>query len=141
MIILDTHVVYEPLRPAPAPQVLAWLDRQSPQTLFLTAVNMAELLDGVARLPPGRRRADLESALETRVWPLFAGRVLPFDEAAARSFARLHPQARATGHSLSVADGYIAAIAACRGFTVATRDTAPFLAAGVEVIDPWAGPG
>jgi predicted nucleic acid-binding protein len=138
VIVLDTNVVSEPLRPVPAPQVLAWLDRQSPATLYLTAVNVAELMDGVARLPDGRRRADLEAALATRVLPLFSGRVLPFDEAAAFSFARLHARSREHGHSLGLADAYIAAIAASRGFAVATRDTAPFVAAGVEVIDPWA---
>lgn len=137
MIILDTNVISEPLRAEPAPQVLAWLDRQSPPTLHLTAVNVAELMDGVARLPDGRRRVDLEAALATRVLPLFAGRVLPFDEAAAFSFARLYSTARAAGHSLGLADAYIAAIAVSRGFAVATRDVAPFRAAGVEVIDPW----
>ena len=137
MIILDTNVISEPLRPEPAPRVLAWLDRQSPSTLYLTAVNVAELMDGVARLPDGRRRVDLEAALATRVLPLFAGRVLPFDEAAAFSFARLHSTARAAGHSLGLADAYIAAIAVSRGFAVATRDVAPFRAAGVDVIDPW----
>ena len=138
MIILDTNVISEPLRPAPAPQVLAWLDRQSPPTLYLTAVNVAELMDGVARLPEGRRRVDLEAALATRVLPLFSGRVLPFDEAAAFTFARLYSTARAAGHSVGLADAYIAAIAASRGFAVATRNVAPFRAAGVVVIDPWA---
>lgn len=117
--------------------MLAWLDRQSPSTLYLTAVNVAELMDGVARLPDGRHRVDLEAALATRVLPLFAGRVLPFDEAAAFSFARLHSTARAAGHSLGLADACIAAIAVSRGFAVATRDVAPFRAAGVDVIDPW----
>jgi len=137
VIILDTHVVSEPLRPAPSPQVLAWLDQQSPQTLYLTAVNVAELMDGVHRLPAGRRRADLETALETQVLPLFAGHVLPFDEAAARSFARLYSQALAAGHTLGLADAYIAAIAVSRGFAIATRDVAPFVVSGVDVIDPW----
>jgi len=137
MIVLDTNVISEPLRPDPAPRVLAWLDRQSPPTLYLTAVNLAELMDGVARLPSGRRRVDLEVALATRVLPLFIGRVLPFDEAAAFSFARLHSTARAAGHNLGLADAYIAAIAASRGFAVATRDLAPYMAAGVNMIDPW----
>ena len=136
MIVLNANVVSEPLRPAPSPQVLVWLDRQSPQTLYLTAVNVAELMDGVYRLPAGRRRADLLAG-GTRVLPLFAGRVLPFDEAAARSFAKLHSQALAAGHTLDLADAFIAAIAASRGFAVATRPMAPFVAAGVHVIDPW----
>lgn len=138
MIVLDTNVFSEPLRPVPAPQVLAWLDRQSPATLYLTAINVAELMDGVARLPEGRRRTELEAALATRVLPLFAGRVLPFDEVAAFSFARLQARARASGCAIGLADAQIAAIATSRGFAVATRDAAPFVAAGVDVIDPWA---
>lgn len=141
MIIVDTNVVSEPLRPQPAPPVLAWLDRQDPMSLYLTAVNVAELLDGVMRLPEGRRRADLDAALRQRVLPLFTGRVLPFDEVAAASVATILARARAAGRTLGVADAYIAGIAHSRGFAVATRDAEPFIAAGVAVIDPWAEGG
>lgn len=137
MIVLDTNVVSEPLRPAPAVSVLGWLDRQHPHTLYLTAITAAELFDGVGRLPAGRRRDELASAIERRVLPLFAGRILPFDEAAAVAFPRITARARAAGHATSMADACIAAIALSRNFAVATRDTAPFMAAGLEVIDPW----
>ena len=137
MIVLDTNVVSEPLRPAPAASVLAWLDRQHPHTLYLTAITTAELFEGVGRLPAGRRRDELSAAIERRVLPLFAGRVLPFDEAAAAAFAQITGRARAAGHAISMADACIAAIARSRNFAVATRDTAPFVAAGLDVIDPW----
>jgi predicted nucleic acid-binding protein len=138
VIILDTNVVSEPLKPVPAVSVLAWLDRQSPETLFLTALNVAELLDGIGRLPEGRRKRDLHDAMQSKVLPLFAGRVLPFDDAAAASFALIQARAREAGLGVGMADACIAAIAHSRGFVVATRDTAPFVAAGVGVIDPWA---
>jgi toxin FitB len=137
LIILDTNVVSEPLRLKPSASVLAWLDRQAPESLFLTAVNVAELLDGVGRLPAGRKRQALAAALQDSVLTLFVGRILPFDGAAAAAFARLHERARLAGQTLGVADAYIAAIAQIHGYAVASRDRAPFLAAGVECIDPW----
>ena len=83
MIILDTNVVSEPLRPEPEPAVLAWLDAQAPATLYLTSVTLAELMTGVAALPAGRRRNKLGQALTEQVRPLFEGRVLAFDTPAA----------------------------------------------------------
>jgi predicted nucleic acid-binding protein len=138
MIVLDTNVVFEPLKPQPAPAVLARLDRQAVETLSLTAVNVAEMLDGVERLPDGQRKAALGVALRERVLPLFEGRILAFDRVAAESFARLHARARAPGRGVSLADAHIASIAPARGYQVATRDTAPFQALEVGTIDPWA---
>jgi predicted nucleic acid-binding protein len=92
---------------------------------------------GAALLPAGKRRSGLQENLEKRVLPLFAGRVLPFDLACTPSYADLMAKARAAGLAVATADGYIAAIAAANGFTVATRDTKPFAAAGVAVINPW----
>ena len=137
MILLDTNVVSEPLRPQPDPRVIAWLDRQVAETLFLTALSLAELLVGLEMLPLGRRRMGLESALAELVGNLFAERVLPFDISAARHYASVVGRARASGRVLSVGDGQIAAIAQQHGYTVATRDQAPFLAAGVAVVNPW----
>ncbi len=137
MILLDTCVVSEPLRPAPEPRVIAWIDAQALETLFLSAVTVAELRAGVALLPAGRRRAGLQESLETRVLPLFAGRVLPFDLGCTPAYAELMAQARASGLAIASADGYIAAIAAANGLAVATRDTGPFEAAGAAVINPW----
>ncbi len=136
MILLDTHVVSEPLRPAPDERVIAWIDAQPLETLFLSAITVAELRAGVAQLPPGRRRTSLHESLETRVLPLFAGRVLPFDLACTQAYAALMSAARAAGLAIASADGYIAAIAVANGLAVATRDTGAFKAAGSVVIDP-----
>lgn len=138
MIILDTNVVSEPMRPAGSPAVLDWLDRQAASTLFLTATSLSELMLGVEILPAGRRRDELRAGLAELLDTLFDSRILPFDAAAAHAFARLVAQARSAGRAISVADGQIAAIATAHGFRVATRDRAPFEAAGVPVIDPWA---
>lgn len=137
MILLDTNVMSEPLRHAPEPRVIKWIDAQAMETLFLCAITVAELRAGMALLPAGKRRSGLHQNLEKRVLPLFAGRVLPFDVACTHAYAALMAKAGAAGLAIATADGYIAAIAATNGFTVATRDTGPFDAAGVAVIDPW----
>ena len=137
MIILDTNVVSEPLKPSPEPAVLDWLDRQAPETLYLTTVNLAELLAGIEALPQGRRRTKLHQALTAHMMPLFKGRILPFDEKAAEAFALINAGAKAAGNSMSFADGAIAAIASAHGFLLATRNVRDFKGAGVEVINPW----
>lgn len=138
MIILDTNVVSEPMRPSGSPAVRAWLDRQVAETLYLTATGLSELMLGIEVLPAGRRRDELRAGLAELLDTLFERRILPFDAAAAHAFARLAAQARSAGRAIAMADGQIAAIAAVHGFRVATRDRAPFEAAGVPVIDPWA---
>ena len=137
MILLDTNVLSEPLRPEPDTAVIGWIDAQPLETLFLSAITVAELRAGVALLPAGKRRSGLQQNLEKRVLPLFAGRVLPFDLACTQAYAALMAKARATGLAIATADGYIAAIAAANGLAVATRDTGPFEAAGTAVINPW----
>lgn len=137
MILLDTNVISEPLRTAPAPQVVEWLDAQPLETLFLSVITVAELRFGVARLPAGRRRSGLREQLETQVLPAFTSRVLSFDLGATQAYAELMAKAQKAGFSIGVADGFIAAIAAVNSMTVATRDTTPFLALGVPVINPW----
>jgi toxin FitB len=139
VILLDTNVVSEPLRSAPDTRVVEWIDAQPLETLFLSAITVAELRAGVALLPAGKRRAGLLESLETRVLPLFAGRVLPFDLGCTQAYAELMAKARASGLAIASADGYIAATAAANGLVVATRDTGPFKAAGVTVINPWLG--
>ncbi|MGN2635183.1 PIN domain-containing protein [Nocardia takedensis] len=138
MIILDTNVISEPLRKAPDSRVVEWIDAQDVRTLYLSAVTVGELRFGAAVLPAGQRRDLLTRQLETRVLPLFDGRVLPYDSGAAAAYARLMAAARLAGAALGVADAMIAAIAAAADMAVATRDTGPFEAAGVSVIDPWA---
>jgi predicted nucleic acid-binding protein len=137
MIILDTNVVSEPMRRRGDPKVTAWLDRQDPETLYLTATSLSELLVGIEILPTGRRKSGLGVALGDLLARLFGSRVLAFDEPSAKAYAALISRARGSGRSLSVGDGQIAAIATVHGFTVATRDTAPFLAVGVPIINPW----
>ena len=138
MIVLDTHVVSETLRATPEARVVAWLDAQPVETLFLSVVSVAELRFGLARLPAGRRRNGLVGQLESHLLPVFAGRVLDFDLAATQAYASAMAQAQTQGLAVGVADGFIAAIAGSNGMAVATRDTAPFVAMGVAVIHPWA---
>ncbi len=137
MIVLDTSVLSEPMRADGNPVVTAWLDRQSVETLYLTTVNLAELLLGIELMPLGMRRSRLEARINEIIDAFGERRMLVFDARAARLFAVLVARARGAGHAIAVADGQSAAIAAAHGFSVATRDTAPFVAAGVPVIDPW----
>jgi len=137
MILLDTNVISEPLRVAPDARVLDWIDAQPIETLYLSAITVAELRGGIARMPAGRNRDRLRERIETQVLPRFSTRVLPFDLAATQPYADLMVKARAAGIVIGNYDGCIAAIALANGMAVATRDTAPFHAAGVSIIDPW----
>lgn len=136
MIVLDTNVVSEAMKPEPDPAVRAWLNEQSAETLYLSSVTLAELLVGIAALPNGKRKDLLSEALDG-LMQLFKERVLPFDTGAARKYADLAVTARTAGRGFPVPDGYIAAIAASQGYQVASRDMAPFEAANVDVINPW----
>lgn len=138
MIILDTTVVSEPLKPRPDRHVQEWLDRQAPATLYLTTINMAELWAGIEVLPPGRRRKQLHNAMANEVLPLFDGRVLTFDPASAAVFARVFSKAQAAGNSMDFADCAIAAIATTHRFILATRNSKDFKGSGIELLDPWA---
>jgi len=137
MILLDTNVVSEALRPAPDARVIAWIDAQPLETLYLSSMVVAELRSGVSLLPAGKRKNNLHERLEKRLLPAFAGRVLPFDMACASAYAELLVTARKAGSGIETADACIAAVAFVNGFTVATRDTSPFKAAGLAVINPW----
>lgn len=136
MIVLDTNVVSEVMKPEPHPGVRHWLDAQAAETVHLSSVSVAELLFGIGTLPAGRRRRLLGMMLDG-ILDRFDGRILPFDTGAARHYADLAVKARAGGRGFPTPDGYIAAIAVSHGFAVATRDTSAFDAAGVAVIDPW----
>jgi len=136
MILLDTNVVSETMKPAPNQIVQRWLDEQAAETLYLSSVTIAEATFGIRTMPDGKRKQGLADALE--VWiSLFEGRILSFDLDAARHYANLGALARASGKGFPTPDGYIAAIAASNGFAVATRDATAFNAAGIEVINPW----
>lgn len=138
MILLDTNVISEPLKPKADPSALAWLDAQLAETLHLSTISLAELRYGVSALPHGKRKEGLRLALEGRLLSLFSRRILSFDVAAAEAYGPLRARARAVGKAIGPTDGYIAAIAAAHGLTVATRDIGPFEAAGVPVVNPWA---
>ena len=137
MIVLDTNVISEPLRQAPENRVTEWIDAQALETLYLSAITVAELRFGLAALPAGKRRDRLQASLEKQVLPLFVGRVLPFDMSASQAYSELMSKAQAAGLAIGAADGYIAATAAANGMMVATRDVSPFKAAGLDVINPW----
>ena len=137
MIVLDTNVVSEPMKPDADRRVEAWLDEQLAETLYITSISLSELFLGVELLPDGKRKKELGVALRELLETLFGDRVLPFELQAAIQYAASMSKARAAGRTISMADGQIAAIAAAHGFTVATRDTAPFVAAGVPVVNPW----
>ena len=139
MIILDTNVVSEPLKQSPNLAVMRWLDAQDPETLYITAVNLAELLTGIEIMPGGRRRSALKQALKTQLEDLFKGRILAFDEGAAEAeaFAATHARSRAVGNGISFADCAIAAIATAHGYLLATRNAADFAGTGVQILNPW----
>lgn len=136
MILLDTNVVSEAMKPEPDAAVRAWLNEQAAETLYLSSVRLAELLFGIRVLPAGKCKNLLDRAL-AELLELFRDRVLPFDTDAVCRYADLAVAARDGGRGFSTPDGYIAAIAASRGFIVASSDTSPFDAAGVTVINPW----
>jgi toxin FitB len=137
VIILDTNVISEPVRSNPSANVLAWLNREDHKGLFLTAISLAEILSGFALMPKGKRRNDLSSGMQSVIEKYLGSRILPFDASAARAYAELIEAAKISGRLLSEADAQIAAIVRAQRCVIATRDTAPFLAAGVEVINPW----
>ena len=139
MILLDTNVISEPQRRAPNQRVLDWLDAQAMETLYLSAITVAELRAGIALLPPGKRQDSLNTYLEAHLLAMFANRVLDFDLSCTRAYAELLARSRAAGVTVQTADALIAAVALANGFHVASRDTKPFEAAGVKVINPWEG--
>lgn len=137
MIVLDTNVLSEPLRPRPDPRVVAWLDAQVVETLYLTTIGLAEVRLGIAALPRGRRRTVLQERFEDEVVPLFARRILVFDERASAAYGVMRADARRAGRALSDMEGLVAAIAKTNDLMVATRDIGGFAAAGVPVINPF----
>lgn len=137
MILLDTNLVSEPIRHNPDSRVLDWLDAQVFDSLYFSTVSLAELLLGAESLPVGRRRTALVAALEQQIADLFGDRIIPFDIAAAEAYAKIVVRARSKGHTISIADGQIAAIAEANKLTIASRDELPFRAAGLGVINPW----
>jgi toxin FitB len=137
VIVLDTNVLSELMRPAPEAMVTNWVAAQAAANLFITTITQAEILHGVLLLSPGRRRDAIEAAAEAMFEEDFAGRILPFGSHAARAYAEVAVARRQSGRPISQFDAQIAAIAKSAGASVATRNVADFAGCGVNVIDPW----
>lgn len=138
MIVLDTNVLSELMRPDPDQAVIAWMDSQEPAQLFLTAITVAEILYGIARLPDGKRKAGLRERGVAMLQEDFAGRIISFDEAAAAQYAEVVCERQSSGRSIGMADAQIAAI--CRtlnGATLATRNSRDFEGIGLDLANPW----
>ena len=138
MIVLDTNVVSELMRPDPDVSVVNWVTGQAAPNLYLSTISEAELRYGVEILPAGERRNRLLDEVDGMLQEDFAGRILPFDSAAAQAYALIATARRAAGRPINHADCQIAAIARCRGASVSTRNVDDFEGSGIEVINPWA---
>lgn len=138
MIVLDTSVLSEGLKPRPSSAVMDWMRGEPLESAFMTSISEGELLFGIALLPEGKRRDALEGAVARLLSERFAGRILPFDRAAAREFAEIAAGRRRIGKPISEPDARIAAITRSRRATLATRNISDFLDCGIELVDPWA---
>jgi predicted nucleic acid-binding protein len=136
VILLDTNVVSEPLKPRPQPAVLRWLNEQVPELLYLPAIVAAELYYGWSIMPDGRRKG-LRRDLIDETLAQFEGRIVPFDLDAAVAYGQLMAATRAAGSALPVLDGQIAAIAVAHGASLATRNVRHFEATGIALVNPW----
>lgn len=137
MILLDTNVVSEPLRPGPHSAVLRWLDEQKQSDLFLCAPVLAELHYGVLCLPSGARQDRLVGWVRHVEENEFADRILPFDRAASHEFGRVLTLRRRLGHVTGPMDALIAAIALTHGAVLATRNVDDFSGVGLDIVNPF----
>ena len=138
MIVLDTNVLSEAVKPSPFGPVLDWLATQESGAVFTTAITQAEMLYGIEALEPGKRRQRLSAAIEKMFAEEFRGRILPFDDEAAPLFSKIVAARNVAGHPMSQFDAMIAAITRSRRGTLATRNTADFNGCGITIINPWA---
>jgi len=137
MIVLDTNVLSELMRSQPGAAVFAWVAAQPRAALYTTSVNKAEIFYGISVLPEGRRRSALAAAAEAMFIDDFAGRVLPFDEAAALHYADIVAARRREGRPIEAFDAQIAAMARVAGAELATRDVGDFAGCGLILVNPW----
>ena len=137
MILIDTNVVSELMRAVPSQPVLDWFGAQDSGDIFLTAITEAELRTGAALLPTGKRKKLLLTTIDAMIEKDFAGRVMPFDSAAAKAYAKIAIERRCAGRPIMEADCQIAAIARAYGAFVSTRNVSDFEGCGIDIIDPW----
>lgn len=137
MILLDTNIVSEVMKPAPADSVLRWLDDQETENLYLSTITIAEIVFGIHILPDGRWRRKLADRFEDFVARGFDQRILPFDTAAAHVFGDIMGRRRELGRPMSFPDGQIAAIARACHFALATRNVSDFEHCGIEILNPF----
>jgi hypothetical protein len=137
VILLDTNVMSEVMRPAPESTVLEWLNDSDSAQLFLSTVTIAEICYGLSILPEGHRRRDIGARFEDFIGRGFRHRILTFDYQAAVTYGEIMGRRKERGRPMSVLDGQIAAIAKSRGLRIATRNTPDFVDCGLELINPW----
>lgn len=137
MIVLDTNVISELMHPRGEPRVVAWADELQTGEVYLTAITTAELRYRVARLPDGRRKADLADRIQRTLDEDFTGRILSFDDNAAAHYADIVTHRERRGSPISTADAQIAAICRSHRAGLATRNTKDFADTGIDVIEPW----
>lgn len=141
MIVLDTNVISEMMKPAPKRSVIDWLNRQETATLYVSTITLAEIGYGLHMMPDGQRRRSLEDRFDEFIVDGFDQRVLGFDMPAARLYGELMGHRRALGRPLSILDGQIASIARANHFAVATRNVDDFEECGLTLIDPFGDRG
>ncbi len=137
MIILDTNILSELIKREPNTAVLTWLQGCRVSDLFTTTISESEMRIGAAQLPAGKRRDQLEAAIDRTFEEKFSGRILSFDRAAAGSMAGVFEARKNAGRPISFADNQIAAIALAHTATLATRNIKDFISCGIDIIDPW----
>lgn len=137
MILLDTNIVSEVMRPNPSFDVIAWLNLQQSPHIFLSSISIAEIGYGLYILPNGKRKQQLQLRFEQFIKNAFSCRVLSFTEQSARVYSALMGERRQLGRPMSIPDGQIAAIALANGFAVATRNTKDFEYCDLELINPF----
>ena len=137
MFVLDTNVISELMRPQPDPVVFAWVATRPRDTLYTTSVSEAEVFQGVATMPEGRRRDVMTALAEALFAEEFAGRVLPFAGTAARRYVEIIVNRRAAGRPIGGFDALIAATVLAAGASMVTRNTGDFEGAGLTLINPW----
>jgi predicted nucleic acid-binding protein len=137
VIVLDTNVISAVMLRVPDPAVVDWLDRQPAESVWTTAITVFEVRFGIESLPSSRRRRQLDQAFTRALEEDFDGRVLPFDEAAAREAATRAAARRSAGHPVEFRDVEIAGIVAARRATLATRNVRHFRDLSIEIVSPW----